>query len=89
MSDANKIAEGLAAAERGKSDAEQAEKRVAETLAEGRQQVAELVANADKRAAQIVEEARSQKAVKKRLASWLKPVQKWKLKPTTCTRNIA
>ena len=57
---ANKIAEGLAAAERGKSDAEQAEKRVAETLAEGRQQVAELVANADKRAAQIVEEARTQ-----------------------------
>ena len=57
---ANKIAEGLAAAERGKSDAKQAEKRVAETLAEGRQQVAELVANADKRAAQIVEEARTQ-----------------------------
>ena len=57
---ANKIAEGLAAAERGKSDAEQAEKRVAETLAEGRQQVAELVANADKRAAKIVEEARTQ-----------------------------
>lgn len=57
---ANKIAEGLAAAERGKSDAEAAEKRVAETLAEGRQQVAELVANADKRAAQIVEDARTQ-----------------------------
>lgn len=57
---ANKIAEGLAAAERGKSDAEAAEKRVAETLAEGRQQVTELVANADKRAAQIVEEARTQ-----------------------------
>ncbi|UOO92627.1 MULTISPECIES: F0F1 ATP synthase subunit B [Vitreoscilla] len=57
---ANKIAEGLAAAERGKSDAEAAEKRVAETLAEGRQQVAELVTNADKRAAQIVEEARTQ-----------------------------
>ena len=57
---ANKIAEGLAAAERGKSDAEAAEKRVAETLAEGRQQVAELVMNADKRAAQIVEEARTQ-----------------------------
>lgn len=57
---ANKIAEGLAAAERGKSDAEAAEKRVAETLAEGRQQVAELVTNADKRAAHIVEEARTQ-----------------------------
>ena len=63
---ANKIAEGLAAAERGKSDAEQAEKRVAETLAEGRQQVAELVANADKRAAQIVEEARTQAKKKKK-----------------------
>ncbi len=59
---ANKVAEGLAAAERGKSDFEQAEKRVAETLAEGRQQVAEMVANADKRAAQILEEAKNQAA---------------------------
>ena len=33
---ANKIAEGLAAAERGKSDFEQAEKKVAELLSEGR-----------------------------------------------------
>lgn len=57
---ANKIAEGLAAAERGKSDFEQAEKRVAELLAQGRSQVAEMVANAEKRAAQIVEEAKEQ-----------------------------
>lgn len=57
---ANKIAEGLAAAERGKNDFEQAEKKVAELLAEGRNQVAEMVANAEKRAAQIVEEARNQ-----------------------------
>ena len=57
---ANRIAEGLAAAERGKSDFEQAEKRVAAMLAEGRQQVAEMVANADKRAAEIVEEAKQQ-----------------------------
>lgn len=57
---ADKIAEGLAAAERGKSDFEQAEKKVAELLAEGRNQVAEMVANAEKRAAQIVEEAKSQ-----------------------------
>ncbi|MFP5074285.1 F0F1 ATP synthase subunit B [Neisseria sp. WLZKY-1] len=57
---ADKIAEGLAAAERGKSDFEQAEKKVAELLAEGRSQVAELVANAEKRAAQIVEDAKSQ-----------------------------
>ena len=57
---ADKIAEGLAAAERGKSDFEQAEKKVAELLAEGRNQVAEMVANAEKRAAQIVEEAKQQ-----------------------------
>lgn len=57
---ADKIAEGLAAAERGKSDFEQAEKKVAELLTDGRNQVAEMVANAEKRAAQIVEEAKSQ-----------------------------
>lgn len=57
---AAKIAEGLAAAERGKSDFEQAEKKVAELLAEGRNQVAEMVANAEKRAAQIVEDAKEQ-----------------------------
>ena len=57
---ANKIAEGLAAAERGKSDFEQAEKRAAAILAEGRQQVAEMVANADKRAAEIMEAAKQQ-----------------------------
>ncbi len=57
---ADKIAEGLAAAERGKSDFERAEKKVAELLTEGRGQVAEMVANAEKRAAQIVEEAKEQ-----------------------------
>lgn len=57
---ADKIAEGLAAAERGKSDFEQAEKKVAELLSEGRTQVTEMVANAEKRAAQIVEEAKAQ-----------------------------
>ena len=46
---ADKIAEGLAAAERGKSDFEQAEKKVAELLAEGRNQVSEMVTNAEKR----------------------------------------
>lgn len=59
---AAKIAEGLAAAERGKSDFEQAEKKVAELLTEGRTQVAEMVANAEKRAAQIVEDAKVQAA---------------------------
>ena len=60
---ADKIAEGLAAAERGKSDFEQAEKKVAELLADGRNQAAELVTNAEKRAAQIVEEAKNQASV--------------------------
>lgn len=57
---ADKIAEGLAAAERGKSDFEQAEKKVAELMGQGRDQVAEMVTNAEKRAAQIVEEAKGQ-----------------------------
>lgn len=60
---ADKIAEGLAAAERGKSDFEQAEKKVAELLADGRNQATELVANAEKRAVQIVEEAKNQASV--------------------------
>lgn len=60
---ANKIAEGLAAAERGKNDFEQAEKRVAELLAEGREQVAEMVTNAERRAAKIIEEAKEQASV--------------------------
>ena len=59
---ADKIAEGLAAAERGTSDFEQAEKKVAELLAEGRNQVSEMVTNAEKRAAQIVDEAKTQAA---------------------------
>ena len=60
---ADKIAEGLAAAERGKSDFEQAEKKVAELLAAGRNQVSEMVANAEKRAAQIVEDAKAQASI--------------------------
>ena len=60
---ADKIAEGLAAAERGKSDFEQAEKKVAELVAAGRNQVSEMVANAEKRAAQIVEDAKAQASI--------------------------
>ena len=60
---ADKIAEGLAAAERGKSDFEQAEKKVAELLADGRNQATELVANSEKRAAQNEEEAKNQASV--------------------------
>lgn len=52
------IAEGLAAAERGKQDLEQAAVRTAEMLKEARQQAQEILSQAEKRGAQIVEEAK-------------------------------
>lgn len=52
------IAEGLAAAERGKNEQEIAAKRSAEALREAKAKAAELVAQAEKRAQQIVEEAK-------------------------------
>lgn len=55
---AKKIADGLAAAERGKQDLELATKRSTEALREGREKSAELLAQAEKRAAQVVEEAK-------------------------------
>lgn len=53
------IADGLAAAERGKQELEQAAKRTEEILVEARQKAQELLAQADKRASQIVEEAKN------------------------------
>ena len=52
------IAEGLAAAERGKQDLEQASKRTTELLNEARQQVQDILGQADKRAAEMIEEAK-------------------------------
>src|SRR5918996_3286509 len=52
------IAEGLAAAERGKQDLEQAAVRTADMLREARQQAQDILVQAEKRAAQIVEEAK-------------------------------
>jgi F-type H+-transporting ATPase subunit b len=52
------IAEGLAAAERGKQDLEQAAVRTADMLKQARQQAQDILAQAEKRAAQIVEEAK-------------------------------
>jgi F-type H+-transporting ATPase subunit b len=52
------IAEGLAAAERGRNEQEIAAKRSAEALREAKAKAAELVAQAEKRAQQIVEEAK-------------------------------
>ena len=53
------IADGLAAAERGKHDLDLAAKRSAELLREAKEKVAEIIALGDKRASEIVEEAKT------------------------------
>ena len=51
------IAEGLAAAERGKQDLEEASRRTAELLREARQQAQDILGQAEKRGAEMIEEA--------------------------------
>ena len=53
-----KIAEGLAAAERGHHEQELAEKRAKEILLEAKEQAKDIVAHANKRADEIVDEAK-------------------------------
>jgi F-type H+-transporting ATPase subunit b len=53
------IAEGLAAAERGKQDLELAAKRVAEEMQRARAEAGEIISHAEKRGAAVVEEAKS------------------------------
>jgi len=53
-----KIAEGLAAADRGMHEQELGRKKAAETIHEAKQQAAEIINRADKRAAEIIEEAK-------------------------------
>lgn len=55
-----RIADGLAAAERGKNDLALAAKRSAELLREAKEKVSEIIALGDKRASEIVEEAKAQ-----------------------------
>ena len=52
------IADGLAAAERGKHDLELAAKRSAEVLREAKEKATEIIAQGDRRASEIVEEAK-------------------------------
>jgi F-type H+-transporting ATPase subunit b len=54
-----RIADGLAAAEKGKHELELSEKRAKETLHETKTKVAELLAQSEKRASEIVEEAKA------------------------------
>jgi F-type H+-transporting ATPase subunit b len=53
-----RIADGLAAAEKGKHEQELAEQRAKEVLKEAKDQAAEIVAQGQKRASEIVEEAK-------------------------------
>ncbi|MDP6183431.1 MAG: F0F1 ATP synthase subunit B [Gammaproteobacteria bacterium] len=54
-----RIADGLAAAEKGQRDLENAGQRVEEILAEGRDKAQEFITQSTKRADEIVEEAKS------------------------------
>ncbi len=53
-----KIADGLAAAERGTHEQELAQKRAAEVLHEAKQQAQEIIGQAQKRASEIVDESK-------------------------------
>ena len=53
------IADGLAAADRGKHELELAAKRASESLHEAKQKSAEIIAQAEKRAVQLVDEAKN------------------------------
>ena len=53
------IAEGLAAAERGKKEQELGEKRAAEVIKEAKGKAADIIAGAERRGAEIVDEAKS------------------------------
>jgi F-type H+-transporting ATPase subunit b len=67
------IADGLAAAERGRQDLEQASKHADELAREGRQRAQDILNQADKRAAELVEEAKRQaKAEKDRIIAGAK-----------------
>ena len=54
-----RIAEGLAAAERGQKALEAADAQVAERLREARQQAAQIIEQAERRGADLVEEAKA------------------------------
>ena len=53
-----RIADGLAAAERGKQELELAGKRSAEVLREGKERASDIIGQAEKRALQIIDEAK-------------------------------
>lgn len=55
-----RIADGLAAGERGRHELELAQQKATDSLREAREQAADLLADASKRAAQILDEVKTQ-----------------------------
>lgn len=55
-----RIAEGLAAADRGKHEQELAQKKSTQRLQEAKKQAGEIIIRAEKRAAEIIEEAKNE-----------------------------
>lgn len=55
-----RIADGLAAGERGRHELELAQQKATDTLREAREQVADMLGDAGKRAAQLLDEAKNQ-----------------------------
>lgn len=55
-----RIADGLAAAERGVREQELAEKRAAEKLHEAKEQASTIIAKAEKRASEIIDESKNE-----------------------------
>ncbi|EDN70920.1 ATP synthase F0, subunit B [Beggiatoa sp. PS] len=58
-----KIADGLAAADRGKHDLELAEHRAAQIIRDAKQDATDFIASGNKRATEIIEEAKQQARV--------------------------
>ncbi len=58
-----RIAEGLAAAERGVREQEMAQTRATETLRDAKQQAQEIIRQAEKRAVELIEESKHQARV--------------------------
>lgn len=54
-----RIADGLAAAERGKHEQELAEQKAADHLREAKEQASEIIAQAQRRASEIVDESKN------------------------------
>ena len=55
----SKIADGLAAAEKGQHEEELAKQKAVEILKEAKEQASEIIRNAEKRASEIVDEAKN------------------------------